>query len=645
MRRPIFFVLGMIIALLLNGTYPVIVKTSSLSPVSVLEGAFVQNEILIGLKPDVLAQVAAHASNAGSASIASFGIASLDWLNRQYAVQTIVPLFNEIKATDEAAMQYGLNGIFKLVVPPGIDIFTMMVDYRNHPAIEYAEPNRIYRITDIPSDSDFRQQWGLHNTGQTGGRPDADIDAPEAWDITQGSPTVLIAIIDTGVDYTHPDLAGGRVRTDIDRDFVNNDHDAMDDHGHGTFVAGIAAANTNNGVGIAGVCRGCKILPVKVLDNRGSGTAEWVARGIQYAAQSGAKIISMSLGMPSNCGCSQTIARVINYAFESGSLLIAASGNDSDKQRTSYPASSPRVMAVGASDKYDREASFSNRDSYLDIVAPGKDIYSLNLNNSYRTADGTSAAAPFVAGVAGLILSANPQLNNVQLWWRLYQSADDFPPSQQGAAQTTEAVPAPDAMLDADRFIMRLYLPSVVRIRVTAGRLNAENALLFATPGQMVVPLDTCSGEPTNCTPGCGAEVALSSSASGWHDLQVLRHFRDEQLAATLFGQHWIAVYERHRLELAMLLANDPQLRTQVRLALHLWLPLVRELVESTSNESVLIQAEHIQAARAILAAMSVQGSEELRRDMNAVALMIDLAETYVGRDVKDFWRVVTAAP
>lgn len=644
MRRPIFFAVSLIIALLLNGTHLVIVKTSSLPPASVLEGAFVQNEILIGLKPDAAAQVAAHASNTDSAAIASFGIASLDWLNRQYAVQTIVPLFNEIKATDETAMQYGLKGIFKLVVPPGIDIFSMMADYRNHPAIEYAEPNRIYRITDIPNDSDFRQQWGLHNTGQTGGRPDADIDAPEAWDITQGLPTVLIAIIDTGVDYTHPDLAGGRVRTDIDRDFVNNDHNAMDDHGHGTFVAGIAAANTHNGAGIAGVCRGCQILPVKVLDNQGGGTAEWVAQGIQYAAQSGAKIISMSLGMPSNCGCSQTLARAINYAFESGSLLIAASGNDSDKQRTSYPASSPRVMAVGASDKYDREANFSNRDSYLDIVAPGKDIYSLNLNNSYRTADGTSAAAPFVAGVAGLIQSANPQLNNVQLWWRLYQSADDFPPPQ-GATQTTEAVPAPDAMLDADRFVMRLYLPSIVRTRITAGRLNAEKALLFATPGQMVVPLDTCSGEPTNCTPGCGAEVALSSSASSWHDLQVLRRFRDEQLAATLSGQHWIAVYERHRLELAMLLANDPQLRAQVRLALHLWLPLVRELVEPPSNESALIQAEHVQVARAILAAMSAHGSEELRRDVETVALMVDLAETYVGRDVNEFWRAVIAAP
>jgi len=233
--------------------------------------------------------------------------------------------------------------------------------------------------------------------------------------------------VDTGVDYNHPDLRGGRVRTDIDRDFVNNDEDAMDDHGHGTFVAGIAAANTNNAQGIAGVCPGCQVLPIKVLTKDGRGSADGVARGIQYAAQAGAKIISMSLGTPSKCGCSQTIARAINYAFDRGSLLIAASGNDGDKQRISYPASSPRVMSVGASDHNDQEASFSNRNSYLDIVAPGKDIYSLKSGGGYVTESGTSASTPFVSGVAGLIWSVNPQLSNVQVWWRLYHSADDFP--------------------------------------------------------------------------------------------------------------------------------------------------------------------------------------------------------------------------
>jgi Subtilisin-like serine proteases len=324
----------------------------------------------------------------------------------------------------------------------------------------------------------------LNNTGQTGGRADADIDAPEAWDITTGSSSVLIAVIDTGVDYNHPDLRGGRVRTDIDRDFVNNDEDAMDDHGHGTFVAGIAAASANNELGIAGVCPGCQMLPIKVLTKDGKGSADGVARGIQYAAQAGARIISMSLGVPSKCGCSQTIARAINYAFERGSLLIAASGNDGDKQRISYPASSPRVMSVGASDHNDQEASFSNRNSYLDIVAPGKDIYSLKSGGGYVTESGTSAATPFVSGAAGLIWSVNPQLSNVQVWWRLYHSADDFP--AQRSAQTIETAPTPEITVDPARVVFRVYLPAMSRSRVTFGRLNARQALEISGSGQML---------------------------------------------------------------------------------------------------------------------------------------------------------------
>ncbi|MBC7262027.1 MAG: peptidase S8, partial [Chloroflexi bacterium] len=396
-------------------------ETASVSNLQ-LEGSFVPNEVLIGLRPEFIAQVSARGFKPTRT-----GVVSLDRLNSKYAVQRISPVFTSLNSADPIAMKFGLAGVFKLTVPMGTDIFAMIAEYQGDPAIIYAEPNRIYAISDFPNDPDFTKQWALHNTGQTGGRPDADIDAPEAWDVEKGKPTILIAIVDTGVDYNHPDLSGGRVRTDIDRDFVNNDDDAMDDHGHGTFCAGIAAANTNDARGIAGVCQGCRILPVKVLNSEGKGTAETVAQGIQYAAQVGAQIISMSLGYESDCGCSQTIARVINYAFEHGSLLIAASGNDYDKNRTSYPASSPRVMAVGATDHNDSETDFSNHDSYLDILAPGKDIYSLDLNGGYETADGTSAATPHVSGVAGLVWSAHPELSNSQVWWILYQSAEDLP--------------------------------------------------------------------------------------------------------------------------------------------------------------------------------------------------------------------------
>jgi hypothetical protein len=411
----------------------------------------------------------------------------------------------------------------------------------------------------------------------------------------------------------------------------------MDDHGHGTFVAGIAAANTNNAQGVAGVCPSCQVLPIKVLDKEGKGSADVIARGIQYAAQAGAKIINMSLGAPSDCGCSETIARAINYAFDRGSLLIAASGNDGDKQRISYPASSTRVMSVGASDHLDREADFSNRGSYLDIVAPGKDIYSLKSGGGYDTGSGTSAAAPFVSGTAGLIWSVNPQLSNMQVWWQLYHSADDFP--ARSSTQTIEATPTSEITIDPASLVLRTYLPLTSRVRTTFGRLNASRALEISGNGQMFAPVDTCSGEfAENCVPGCGAEVALSGSTTGLHDLELLRRFRDEQLASNLTGRRWVEIYEHHRLELATILASDMQLRTQVREALDLWLPLIRTLVESDSEVSAVIQPEHIDAVRLLIENLSVQSSPGMRRDLDEATMVLNLAETYTGQDVRIFW-------
>ena len=222
----------------------------------------------------------------------------------------------------------------------------------------------------LPSDALFAQQWALNNTGQTGGTADADIDAPEAWDVITGSTDILIAVVDTGVDYTHPDLSDGRVRTDIDRDFVNNDNDAKDDQGHGTHVAGIIAAAAN-GSGTVGILWQASILPVKVLSAQGSGSADQVAQGIQYAADQGARVINMSLGAPL---CSQTIADAVNYAFDKGAVIVAAAGNDGSV--VGYPARHERVVAVAATDSKDRRATFSNRGPEVDVAAPGVAILS-----------------------------------------------------------------------------------------------------------------------------------------------------------------------------------------------------------------------------------------------------------------------------
>jgi hypothetical protein len=334
------------------------------------------------------------------------------------------------------------------------------------------------------------------------------------------------------------------------------------------------------------------------------------------------------------------VARAINYAFESGSLLIAASGNDSDKQRTSYPASSPRVMAVGASDHQEQEADFSNRDGYLDILAPGKDIYSLDLNGSYRTASGTSAATPFVSGAAGLILSANPQLSNAELWWRLYQSADDFPAANTSASLNPVRSEWPVAAVPAD-LTFRVFLPSVARMRSIAGRLNAQQALLLTSAGRVFAPVDTCQGEPANCAPGCGAEVARAGSITALQDLSLLRRFRDETLTSSAVGQHWIEMYQRHRLEFATLLAGDEALRNQARSVLDLWLPLIHALVEKDGSGAAVIRDEHIRASRVMIARLHVLSSPTFQQDLQTAAAVVDLAEQFMGQDVREFWKAL----
>jgi len=605
---------------------------TSIAPSHPLEGSFVPNEILIGLKPGLKPDQ--------KITPGQVGIASLDQLNQKYAVQQISPVFTQVDPADPIATKYGLAGVFKLTVPAGTDIFAMIADYQRHPAISYAEPNLIFRVSDFPNDPDFNKQWALHNTGQTGGTPDADIDAPEAWDIEKGKPAVLIAIVDTGVDYNHPELAG-RVRTDIDKDFINNDDDAMDDHGHGTYCAGIAAANTNNALGIAGVCQGCQILPVKVLNSNGSGTAESVAQGIQYAAQAGARIINLSLGYASKCGCSQTVARAINYAFERGSLLVAASGNDYDKTRLSYPAASPRVMSVGASDHRDQEADFSNRSQALDIMAPGKDVYSLDRGGRYRTASGTSAAAPHVSGVAGLVWSAHPTLTNVQVWWILYQSADDLP----GTTTSFEDVLpiASSERLQPADLSHKVYLPLVLKMRTTFGRLNAYRALRISFVGQVSAPQDDCSSEP-DCPPGCPAEIILSGEITGSDDLRLLRAFRDGVLAQSSIGQRWITLYQHHRFETALILASDGQFRTQTRLALKQWLPLIQALTypDSIPDQQAILTSEHAEVLESVITGLMDRGSSQLRSDLAEVQKTLQVRR-FIGWDIRDAWRELNA--
>jgi type VII secretion-associated serine protease mycosin len=244
--------------------------------------------------------------------------------------------------------------------------------------------------------------------------------------VTTGSPDVVVAVLDTGVDLEHPDLRGNLVPGTT---FWPEQGAPMDYHGHGTHVAGIIAARLGNTEGGAGVAPGCKIMPVKVMGPKGpEGKVEYVAAGLVWAADHGAKVANLSLG---DEGTSTLLRDAVAYALSKDVVVVAASGNfDPDKHTTTntldYPAGYPGVMAVGATDSDDQLADFSFWGSWLDVVAPGVEIYSTVPGNAYRNEDGTSMASPFVAGVAALVRSRFPELNGPAVKRRIEATATDL---------------------------------------------------------------------------------------------------------------------------------------------------------------------------------------------------------------------------
>ena len=233
----------------------------------------------------------------------------------------------------------------------------------------------------IPDDTSFGDLWHLNNTGQSGGTPDADIEAIEAWDITTGSNSIVVAVLDTGIDSDHPEFLG-RVLPGFD--FVNEDSDPEADHPHGALVSGILAANADNSFAVAGVDHFAKILPVKVLNASNLGTLADLIEGLTYAADQGADVISMSL-INYPVGFS-FLDDALQYARDSGAILIACAGNggigDAD---VSGPGASPLTISVGATTRIDARASFSGTGSALDVVAPGSSITTIAYNTAVDT--------------------------------------------------------------------------------------------------------------------------------------------------------------------------------------------------------------------------------------------------------------------
>lgn len=275
--------------------------------------------------------------------------------------------------------------------------------------IDYVEPDQFISALITPNDPFYDEQYGL-----------LIIKAPQGWDLEIGSSNeIKIAVVDTGVQLSHPDLAG---KISGGYDFINNDSVADDDHGHGTHVAGIAASMTNNAIGSAGVSWGAKIMPVKVLNSSGFGTYSTVSNGITYAADNEARVINLSLG---GYSFSQTMQAATDYAYNRGTLVAAAAGNDGDST-VIYPAGNANVLGVAATDSSDKRASFSNYNVYVDVSAPGVNILSTYKGSRYAYMSGTSMAAPFASGLAALILSQNSTMDVSAVSDTITQHSDDL---------------------------------------------------------------------------------------------------------------------------------------------------------------------------------------------------------------------------
>ncbi len=350
-------------------------------------------------------------------------------INSNITHRILIKFYSDIRGKEEIIKGYGLKRIGSILkgkwevarCPDNVNLKEAINKLLNDKRVIWAEPDYIVKIAEetIPNDSLFGQQWYLKNEGTVQGYvKGADVKATYGWDFTTGSENVIIGVVDTGVDYNHPDLENKVIKG---YDFVNSDSDPMDDNGHGTMVAGIIGADSNNEEGIAGVCWKCKILAVKAIDSQGTGYYSWISDGIEYAVDQGANVINISAGGNSP---GVVLEEALDYAISRNSLVVAAAGNSGGQLL--YPAGySPKCISVGATDYADKRASFSNYGPNLDIMAPGVDIVSTLNGGAYAVGSGTSFSAPIVSGAAGLLISLKPGLNVEQLRKTLIYTSDD----------------------------------------------------------------------------------------------------------------------------------------------------------------------------------------------------------------------------
>ena len=409
----------------------------------------VRAAVLLAAAAAVLLPAASFASHPAKALLSSITLRGVAASPARPNNQILVKFRRNVPSSQQASAiaayhsraltKIGRLGVYVLETPADATVEEMMVSLRQNPDVEYAEPNVLMRALVTPNDPLFKYQYALSNTGQTigsvpgspQGKASADIKAPTAWEETKGRTDVVVAVVDSGVDMTHPDLKN-RIKNS-GKDFINNDNDATDDFWHGTFVAGIVGAQNDNGEGIAGVAWNCMILPVKVLDNTGVGTTAQVASGITWAADAGAAVINLSLGAETG---TETLRAALKYAYDKGVVIVAAAGNANGN--VYYPAAyDTYVLSVAATDYNDARAEFSNFGARIDVAAPGVRVLSTVPTwyfgpdvLPYGYGDGTSFSAPHVSGLAALIKSLKSWLTPAQIQDIIRFSADDVNSSQ-----------------------------------------------------------------------------------------------------------------------------------------------------------------------------------------------------------------------
>lgn len=304
--------------------------------------------------------------------------------------QTVRSLKSQLKLEQKGVIPHIEVQVVK--IPKGRTVKEMIAILEKNPNVEFVDPDFKMQTSLTPNDAFFKDsQKALIN-----------LDVEAAWEISTGDYSIPIAVLDTGIYASHEDLRGRIIQG---YNFINNNTITNDDNGHGTMVAGILGAASNNGIGIAGVTWKNPIIPVKVMGADGTGTHSAIAQGIIFAVDQGAKVINMSIGGPSS---SSTLKYAVDYAHEKGVVIVAAAGNSNSS--VMYPAAYPNVIAVGAIDNNDNKASYSNYGPEISVTAPGTAISTLN-NGGYATGSGTSFAAPIVSGLAGLILSEASNLS------------------------------------------------------------------------------------------------------------------------------------------------------------------------------------------------------------------------------------------